>query len=168
MSEFVADRPEPVRDMSTSDPIREMSTGVPPADLDDQDLSRQLGSLDRTAQDVREHGSPQAEQHHEARTRELEAEQERRVHGADPATGEHSGVPVTADDIRVLAQSTSQNPVLALVGDRLVVMDAADVEPGGRVVYSKEHLVADAGEDVTDIEAELLAGRLAAALADAR
>jgi hypothetical protein len=162
MTEFVPDSPKP-------GPAREMDTGVPPAELDDQDLSHHLDSLDRTAQDIREHGSPQAEEHHEARTRELAAELEWRGQHADSvAGGAVVGHPTaTGDDIRVLAKSTSEAPVLVLAGGRLVVMDAEDAHAaGGRIVYSKERLVADAGTDITDIEAELVAGRITAALAD--
>jgi hypothetical protein len=67
---------------STSDgtsPDREMATGVPPAELDDQALEHHLESLDRTKADLEEHGAPQAESHHEARTRELLDEQQRRA-----------------------------------------------------------------------------------------
>jgi hypothetical protein len=169
MTEFVPDsvKPEPAEERQG--PAREMDTGVPPAELDDQDLSHHLDSLDRTAQDIREHGSPQAEEHHEARTRELAAEQEWRDQHPDSVEGGRpfSHPAATSDDIRVLAKSTSTAPVLVLTGGRLVVMDAQDAPAaGGRVVYSKERLVADAGTDITDIEAELVAGRITAALAD--
>jgi hypothetical protein len=70
-------------------------------------------------------------------------------------------VTVTADDIRVLAQSNADHPVLALVGDELRVIDAAEVGDG-QVVLTKEQLVAQVGEDVTDIEAEVLAAGLTA------
>jgi hypothetical protein len=73
-------------------------------------------------------------------------------------------VTVTADDIRVLAQSTDPEPVLALVDDRLVVLPAAEIGPQDRVVYTKTDLLDSCGEEVTDAEAEVLAGGLTARL----
>jgi hypothetical protein len=75
-------------------------------------------------------------------------------------------IEVTADDIRVLAQSNDPEPVLAVTDDRLVVLPAAEVMAGDRVIYSKANLVEDVGEDVTDVEAETVAGGLTAKLAD--
>ena len=75
-------------------------------------------------------------------------------------------IQVTADDIRVLAQSTDPEPVLAIIEDRLVVLPAAEVAPGDRVIYSKANLVEEVGEDVTDVEAETVAGGLTAKLTD--
>ncbi|GAA1037744.1 hypothetical protein GCM10009557_51920 [Virgisporangium ochraceum] len=43
---------------------------------------------------------------------------------------------VTADDLRVLAQSTDPEAVLALVGDELRVLPGFDVA-GGQVVLTK-------------------------------
>jgi hypothetical protein len=71
---------------------------------------------------------------------------------------------VTADDIRVLAQSNDEDPVLAVVDEHLVVLPAAEVGERDRVVYSKTNLVEDVGEDVTDVEAETVAGGLTAKL----
>jgi len=70
---------------------------------------------------------------------------------------------VTADDIRVLAQSADPDAVLALVGDELRVVPGFDVM-GGQVVLTKVQLVEEVGEDVTDIEAEVLAAGLTAKL----
>jgi hypothetical protein len=70
---------------------------------------------------------------------------------------------VTADDIRVLAQSTDEDAVLALVGDELRVVPGFDVM-GGQVVLTKLQLVEEVGEDVTDVEAEVLAAGLTAKL----
>jgi hypothetical protein len=70
---------------------------------------------------------------------------------------------VTADDIRVLAQSTEPDAVLALVGDELRVVPGFDVM-GGQVVLTKVQLVAEIGEDVTDVEAEVLAAGLTSRL----
>lgn len=52
--------------------------GVPPAELSDADLVRQLESLHRTRHDTLLHGSAQALAEHSARTREMEAEYLRR------------------------------------------------------------------------------------------
>ena len=70
---------------------------------------------------------------------------------------------VTADDIRVLAQSTDPDAVLALVGDELRVEPGFDVM-GGQEVLTKVQLVEEVGEDVTDVEAEVLAAGLTAKL----
>jgi hypothetical protein len=70
---------------------------------------------------------------------------------------------VTADDIRVLAQSNEESPVLALVGDELRVLPGADAF-GGQVLITKEQLVAQVGEDVTDVDAEVIAAGLTASL----
>jgi hypothetical protein len=70
---------------------------------------------------------------------------------------------VTADDIRVLAQSTDPDAVLALVGDELRVVPGFDVM-GGQVVLTKVQLVQEVGEDVTDVDAEVLAAGLTAKL----
>ena len=73
-------------------------------------------------------------------------------------------VRVTADDIRVLAQDTSPDPVLAVMGDRVVVVAADEV--GDRlVVYTKDDLNEEYGPDLTDVEAQLAANNLTAALA---
>ena len=70
---------------------------------------------------------------------------------------------ITADDIRVLAQSTDPDAVLALVGGELRVVPGFEVM-GGQVVLTKVQLVQEVGEDVTDVEAELLAAGLTAKL----
>lgn len=70
---------------------------------------------------------------------------------------------VTADDIRVLAQSTDPDPVLVLVGDDLRVVPGAQAVDG-HVVITKTQLVDEVGEDVTDVEAQVLAAGLTARL----
>src|SRR5688572_23311447 len=55
---------------------------------------------------------------------------------------------ITADDIRVLAQSTDPDAVLALVGDEVRVVPGFNVM-GGQVVLTKVQLVEEVGEDVT-------------------
>lgn len=72
-------------------------------------------------------------------------------------------VTVTADDIRVLAQSTDIDPVLVVVGEELRVIPGV-AAMGGQVVLTKRQLVDEFGEDITNIEAEVLAGGLTAKL----
>jgi len=70
---------------------------------------------------------------------------------------------ITADDIRVLAQSNDADPALALVdGDVQVVPDAKDAD--GHLVYTKAELVAEYGDEITDVQAEVLAAGLTAQL----
>jgi len=72
-------------------------------------------------------------------------------------------ITVTADDIRVLAQSTDEDPALVLVGNELRVVPGADTT-AGEVILTKTQLVDEVGEDVTDVEAEVLAAGLTAKL----
>lgn len=76
-------------------------------------------------------------------------------------------VTVTADDIRALAQSGDEDPVLVLVGDDVAVMPARAAPPAspGKVIYTQAELRADSGVEVTDLEAEILADGLTARLA---
>jgi hypothetical protein len=55
-----------------------METGVPPQDLTDDDLLRELASLHRTRNDALRFGPPQALEHHLQRSQELEREYLRR------------------------------------------------------------------------------------------
>lgn len=71
---------------------------------------------------------------------------------------------VTANDLRVLAQSTEPEAVLALVNDELLVIPGFNV-PDGQVVLTKVQLVEELGEDITDVDAEVLAAGLTAKLA---
>ncbi|HEV2087660.1 MAG TPA: hypothetical protein VGR21_05060, partial [Cryptosporangiaceae bacterium] len=71
---------------------------------------------------------------------------------------------ITAHDIRVLAQSNADDPVLAVDGDTVVVTARADVSEEASIVYSAEELNRELGPDITDVEAELLAGSLTAQL----
>jgi hypothetical protein len=70
---------------------------------------------------------------------------------------------VTANDIRVLAQSNDPDPVLILAGEDLRVVPGTDAG-AGQVVLTRAELVAEVGEDVTDVEAEVLAAGLTAKL----
>jgi hypothetical protein len=68
---------------------------------------------------------------------------------------------ITADDIRVLARSDLTEPVIAVIDGDALVLDADEVEFEA-VVYTREMLVSDFGEDITDAEAEVLAAGLTA------
>jgi hypothetical protein len=83
--------------------------------------------------------------------------------GHDPDMTDTNSPTVTGDDIRVLAQSTDPDPVLALVAGELRVVAGAEAM-GGQVVITKAQLVEEVGEDVTDVEAEVLAAGLTAKL----
>jgi hypothetical protein len=74
---------------------------------------------------------------------------------------------VTADDIQALAQSDDEDPVLVLVDDDIRVMAAREAPPAspGKIIYSQAELLADSGVEVTDLEAEILAGGITARLA---
>lgn len=74
-------------------------------------------------------------------------------------------VEVTVDDLDVLAQADEDDAVLALVGDDIVVTSAADVGEG-RVILTKQALARELGDDITDTEAVILAGRLTADLSE--
>jgi hypothetical protein len=73
---------------------------------------------------------------------------------------------VTADDIRVLAQSDDEDPVLVVVDGDVQVMGAREVSADrpGQVIYSQAELLADSGVEVTDLEAETIAAGLTARL----
>jgi hypothetical protein len=68
---------------------------------------------------------------------------------------------ITADDIRALAQSADADPALAATDDGVqLVPDAAAAD--GHIVYTKAELVRDYGEEITDVQAEVLAAGLTA------
>jgi hypothetical protein len=60
--------------LATTGPGNDDGIGVPAGMLSDEDLSRELGHLHETRDDTFRHGTPQALEHHDARTTELEAE----------------------------------------------------------------------------------------------
>ncbi|MFI5908061.1 hypothetical protein [Dactylosporangium sp. NPDC051541] len=71
---------------------------------------------------------------------------------------------ITADDIRALAQSGEADPALAVAQDEVVlVAEAAAAD--GHIVYTKAELVRDYGEEITDVQAEVLAAGLTSQLA---
>lgn len=71
---------------------------------------------------------------------------------------------VSADDVRVLAQSTEPDPALVVVdGDVRVVPDSLNAT--GHILYTKAELLAEYGEEITDVQAEVLAAGLSAQLA---
>ena len=72
---------------------------------------------------------------------------------------------VTTNDVRALAVSGLEHPVLALVGDAIELLAAADGPDDAKVIYTREALNRDLGDEVTDIEVELMAGRLSALVA---
>lgn len=68
---------------------------------------------------------------------------------------------ITPDDIKILARSELLEPVIAVVGGDALVIDAEDVDFED-VIYTREMLVADFGEDITEAEADILAAGLTA------
>jgi hypothetical protein len=68
---------------------------------------------------------------------------------------------ITADDVRGLARSELMEPVIAVVAGDALIMDAEEVDFED-VIYTREMLVADFGEDITDAEADILAAGLTA------
>jgi hypothetical protein len=68
---------------------------------------------------------------------------------------------ITADDVRGLARSELLEPVIAVVAGDALIMDAEEVDFED-VIYTREMLVADFGEDITDAEADILAAGLTA------
>jgi hypothetical protein len=71
---------------------------------------------------------------------------------------------VTPNAVRTLAVSGLDHPVLALVDGVVEVLPAAEVPENSRVIFTREALNRDLGDEVADIEIDLLAGRLTAAL----
>jgi hypothetical protein len=71
---------------------------------------------------------------------------------------------ITADDIRALARSTDADPALAVAQDGVFLVPEAGVADG-HIVYTKAELVRDYGEEITDVQAEVLAAGLTSQLA---
>ncbi|HET8680465.1 MAG TPA: hypothetical protein VFM54_01115 [Micromonosporaceae bacterium] len=71
---------------------------------------------------------------------------------------------VTADDIRVLAQAEEADAVLAVLDDD-VTLCTGEQAARAQVVYTKDDLIAEYGQEITDVQAETLAAGLTAQLA---
>jgi hypothetical protein len=75
---------------------------------------------------------------------------------------------VTPDAIRVLAQASGEDVVLAIKDGEIRVIEAAQAhgDPAvSQVLYSQAKLLAEYGEEVTDAEAITLAAGLTASIA---
>jgi hypothetical protein len=70
---------------------------------------------------------------------------------------------ITADHIRILAGHDHPDAAIVVVGDEVQVVPGAE-EAGGRQVYTRANLFQEYGEEITDVEAELLASALTARL----
>ncbi|MEV8516043.1 hypothetical protein [Dactylosporangium sp. NPDC051484] len=70
---------------------------------------------------------------------------------------------ITADDIRALAQSADADPALAVADDDVRLVPQAE-EADGHIIYTKVELVREYGEEITDVQAEVLAAGLTAQL----
>lgn len=70
---------------------------------------------------------------------------------------------ITADDIRALAQSNDPDPALAVEDGEIRLVPQATAADG-HVVYTKAELFSEYGEEVTDVQAEVLAAGLTAQL----
>jgi hypothetical protein len=74
---------------------------------------------------------------------------------------------VTVDDIRVLARSGAGDPVLVLLDDNLLVLPVVDTmgaHAAGEIVYTRDDLLREYGEQINDVDAEVLAAGLTAQL----
>lgn len=71
---------------------------------------------------------------------------------------------VSADDIRVLARSEDEHPVLVLAHEHVAVVPASEADADA-IVYTRADLVDEFGEQLSDTDAELLAAGLTARLA---
>ncbi|MEV4414867.1 hypothetical protein [Catellatospora sp. NPDC049609] len=73
---------------------------------------------------------------------------------------------VTANDVRVLARSRDLDPVLAVVDGEVVVIPEAQLKEADVLLCTQQKLVRELGDEVSDIEAQLFAGRLSSLLAE--
>jgi len=71
---------------------------------------------------------------------------------------------VTADDIRILARSEDEQPVLVVHDHDVAVVPALEAEAES-IVYTRADLVDEYGDEITEIEAEVLAAGLTARVA---
>lgn len=74
-------------------------------------------------------------------------------------------ITVTPNDVRALAVSGLDHPVLALINGAVELLPAADVPTDTQIIFTRAQLNRALGNEVADVEAELLAGRLTADLA---
>jgi hypothetical protein len=72
---------------------------------------------------------------------------------------------ITADDVLVLARSEHPDAVLAVMNGEAAVLPAGEAGDA-TVVYTREDLVAEFGQEITEIEAVTLAAGLTAQVAD--
>lgn len=73
---------------------------------------------------------------------------------------------VTANDVRVLARSRDVDPVLAVVNGEIVVIPKAQLKEGDIALCTQQKLASELGDEITEIEAQLFAGRLTNLLVD--
>jgi hypothetical protein len=71
---------------------------------------------------------------------------------------------VTADDIRVLARSEDEQPVLVLSDNEVSIVSAGEAD-AETIIYTKADLIDEYGDEITDIDAEVLAAGLTARVA---
>jgi hypothetical protein len=75
---------------------------------------------------------------------------------------------VTADDVHVLARAADAGAVLAVVDGDVRVVPDGDGEPVAltpdQILYTKARLIQEYGDEVTDVDAEVLAAGLTARL----
>ncbi|MCP2327743.1 hypothetical protein HDA40_006250 [Hamadaea flava] len=73
-------------------------------------------------------------------------------------------ITITADDVRALAQSGDEDPVLALIDGQPAILPAAELDDHDHVICTQVALIQALGMEVTDAEAEVFAGHLTADL----
>jgi hypothetical protein len=71
---------------------------------------------------------------------------------------------VTADDIRVLARSEDERPVLVLSDNEVSIVSAGEAD-AETIIYTRADLIDEYGDEITDIDAEVLAAGLTARVA---
>jgi riboflavin biosynthesis pyrimidine reductase len=71
---------------------------------------------------------------------------------------------VTADDIRVLARSEDEQPVLVVFDHEVAIVPAGEAD-AETIVYTRADLIDEYGDEITEIEAEILAAGLTARVA---
>ncbi|MDT5024032.1 MAG: hypothetical protein QOE61_458 [Micromonosporaceae bacterium] len=74
---------------------------------------------------------------------------------------------VTADDIRVLARSEDEQPVMVVFDNEVAIVPAGEAD-AEMIIYTRADLIDEYGDEITEIEAEVLAAGLTARVADER